>query len=68
MAVEQRGNSTVAYLFERLRAGLYLPIEHATDITADQVEAMGAVAQQLAFEQDAGHHLGDLGIGAGLFK
>ncbi|MNP49359.1 hypothetical protein D3C76_1435390 [compost metagenome] len=68
MAIEQAGNAAVRHLFQRLRTGLDLAVEHAADVAADQVQAMGTVAQQLAFEQYPGHYLGDFGIGAGLFE
>ncbi|MCY1431980.1 hypothetical protein D9M71_479590 [compost metagenome] len=68
VAVEQAGNTTVGDLLQCLRAGLDLPAEHAVDVAADQVEAMGTVAEQFAFEQHPGHHLGDLHVGSGFHE
>ncbi|MNR25086.1 hypothetical protein D3C85_1422130 [compost metagenome] len=68
VAIEQAGNATVRHLLQYLRAGLDLAAEHAVDVAADQVQAMGAMAQQFAFKEYPGHYLGDFGIGAGLFE
>ncbi|MCS5516712.1 hypothetical protein NWF32_22475 [Pseudomonas qingdaonensis] len=48
MAVEQRGDAAALQVFEVGGTCLDLTALYATDIAADQVQAVGAVPQQLA--------------------